>query len=67
MQKAIQDIKNNYVVIFIISFLIFIAHTLFFTYIPPTQYLKMFMPFLFVTFVSRFVWVLLNEVIVWKH
>ena len=67
MQKAIRDIKDNYVIIFLVATGIFLIHIFFFTYISPTHYLKMFMPFLFITFVSRFVWILLNEVIVWKR
>ena len=46
---------------------IFLMHIFFFTYIPPSHYLKMFMPFLFITFTVRFVWVLLLEVVTWKH
>ncbi len=67
MQKAIQDIKDNYVIIFLVATGIFLMHTFFFTYIPPTHYLKMFMPFLFITFTARFVWMLLLEVVTWKH
>ena len=62
MQRAIQDIKDNYVIIFLIATGIFLMHIFFFTYIPPAYYLKMFMPFLFITFTCRFIWILILEV-----
>jgi hypothetical protein len=67
MNNAIQDIKDNYVIIFLIATGIFVMHIFFFTYIPPVYYLKMFIPFLFLTFASRFIWILVKEVLQWKH
>ena len=61
VKNALKDIEKNFVIIFSVAIVIFLWHIIFFIKISPPYYLDIFIPFMLIVYIFRFIWVLIRE------